>query len=88
MLASDTYRNLEDQLLAVVLGLNGVENGGKLLTIELHCSSKSDIVVSDRYWVVVDGCCDEIDSRKDFRAATHGQGLSGIRGTYRRRRHQ
>jgi hypothetical protein len=45
MLASDTYRNLEDQLLAVVLGLNGVENGGKLLTIELHCSSKSDIVV-------------------------------------------
>ena len=37
---SNTYSNLENELLAVVLGLNGVENGGKLLTLELHCDSQ------------------------------------------------
>jgi hypothetical protein len=30
------YRDLEDELLVVVGGLKGVENGGKLLGVELH----------------------------------------------------
>lgn len=39
-----TYRNLKDELLATVLGLNGVENGRELVTVELHCWRESDIV--------------------------------------------
>jgi hypothetical protein len=31
------YRDLEDELLAIVDGLKGVENGGELLGIELDC---------------------------------------------------
>jgi hypothetical protein len=41
---SNTYRDLKDELLAVVLGLNGVENGRELVTVELHCRLESDIV--------------------------------------------
>lgn len=41
---SNTYRDLKDELLAVVLGLNGVENGREVVTVELHCSLESDIV--------------------------------------------
>jgi hypothetical protein len=38
--------NLENELLAVVLGLNGVENGGKLLTLELHVDDGTDDLVN------------------------------------------
>lgn len=31
------YRDLEDKLVATVLGLKGVENGGELLGVELDC---------------------------------------------------
>ena len=31
-----TYSNLKNQLLAIVLGLNGVENSRELLTLEFH----------------------------------------------------
>jgi hypothetical protein len=41
---SNTYRDLKDELLAVVLGLNGVENGREVVAVELHCSLESDIV--------------------------------------------
>lgn len=34
-----TYSNLKDKLLAIVLGLNGVENGRELLTLEFHCNT-------------------------------------------------
>lgn len=34
---SSTYRDLEDELLAIVLGLKGVENGRELVGIELDC---------------------------------------------------
>ena len=34
-----TYSNLEDKLLTIVLGLNGVENGRELLTLEFHCNT-------------------------------------------------
>lgn len=33
-----TYGDLEDQLLATVLGLKSVENGRELLTLELDCA--------------------------------------------------
>ena len=39
-----TYSDLKDQLLAIVLGLNGVENGRELVTLELDCTRRSDIV--------------------------------------------
>lgn len=31
------YRDLEHELLAIVVGLKGVENGGELLGVELDC---------------------------------------------------
>ena len=31
------YRDLENELLAIVGGLKGVENGRELVGIELHC---------------------------------------------------
>lgn len=34
---ASTYRDLEDELLAIVLGLKGVENGRELVGIELDC---------------------------------------------------
>lgn len=34
-----TYSNLKDKPLAIVLGLNGVENGRELLTLEFHCNT-------------------------------------------------
>lgn len=42
-----TYSNLQDELLTVVGGLNSVENGRELVTLELHynqANSRSDIV--------------------------------------------
>jgi hypothetical protein len=36
-----TYSNLQDELLAVVGGLNSVENGRELVTLELHCSRRN-----------------------------------------------
>lgn len=59
-----TYRNLQDELLATVLGLNGVQNGGKLLAVELDCSRKSAVRFLDGIRVVVDGFG---DAEKDFR---------------------
>lgn len=32
-----TYSNLKDELLATILGLNGVENRRELLTLEFDC---------------------------------------------------
>lgn len=40
-----TYSDLKDKLLAVVLGLNGVQNGGQLITLELDCTGWSDIIL-------------------------------------------
>lgn len=39
-----TYSDLKDKLLSVVLGLNGIENGGQLVTLELDCTGRSDTV--------------------------------------------
>ena len=33
-----TYSDLEDELLAVVLGLQGVQNGRDLLSVKLDCA--------------------------------------------------
>ena len=33
-----TYRNLENQLLAAIVGCQGVENWWKLFTFELDCN--------------------------------------------------
>jgi len=53
------YRDLEDELLAIVGGLKGVENGGELLGIELDCrrrqlnatgsSAQGRVVVTESY---------------------------------------
>lgn len=37
-----TYSNLKDQLVAIVVGLNGVEDGRELLTLELHYKTISN----------------------------------------------
>lgn len=37
----EAYGDLEDELLATVLGGNGVENGRQLLTVELDCKYAS-----------------------------------------------
>lgn len=37
----EAYGDLENELLATVLGGNGVENGGQLLTVELDCEEAS-----------------------------------------------
>lgn len=34
-----TYSNLKDKPLTIVLGLDGVENGRELLTLEFHCNT-------------------------------------------------
>jgi hypothetical protein len=39
-------RNLQNELLAVVLGLNGVENGRELLTLELHVDDGTNDLVN------------------------------------------
>lgn len=36
------YRNLEDELLAIVLGLKGVQNGRELLSLELDVDDGTD----------------------------------------------
>lgn len=35
-----TYRDLKDQLLAVVVGCEGVENGRELVRVEFHCIAR------------------------------------------------
>lgn len=35
-----SYRDLEDELLAIVGGLKGIENGGELLGVELDCRAR------------------------------------------------
>ena len=35
--AAKAYGDLENELLATVLGGQGVQNGGQLLTVELDC---------------------------------------------------
>jgi hypothetical protein len=45
--SESTYGNLEHELLSVVVGRNGVQNGRELLAIELNynaANSKSDMV--------------------------------------------
>lgn len=37
-----TYRDLEDELLAVVLGLESVKNGRELGAVEFYCRNKSE----------------------------------------------
>lgn len=45
-----TYRDLEDELLVVVLELEGVQNGGQLGGIEFHCAtSQLRVFTSLRY---------------------------------------
>jgi len=34
----NAYCDLENKLLAIVLGLKGVENGGKAVGVELDCT--------------------------------------------------
>lgn len=43
-----TYRDLEDELLAIVLGLKGVENGRELVGIELDCWAESGVSITER----------------------------------------
>jgi hypothetical protein len=40
----EAYGDLEDELLATVLGVQGVENGRQLLTVELDCKWASVLV--------------------------------------------
>jgi hypothetical protein len=77
----EAYGDLEDELLATVLGGNGVENGRQLLTVELDCKYAS-------VWVFL---------RRLRRAVgDNGRGGSGACArrreekvfSYRRRRHQ
>jgi hypothetical protein len=39
--SESTYSNLQDELVAVVGGLNSVKNGRELVTLELHCSRRN-----------------------------------------------
>jgi hypothetical protein len=41
-----TYRDLQDELVAVVVGRQGVQNRGKRVGIEFHCIHASDITSS------------------------------------------
>lgn len=78
-----TYGNLEHKLLAVVLGLNGVENGRELVTLELHCNmanSRSAIVREDDIRPIAMGWTMDWGRGKDFRdsvcSPNPGQGVS------------
>lgn len=78
-----TYRNLEHKLLAVVLGLNGIENGGELVTLELHCnmaSNVSAIVREDDLRSIAMSLAMDWGRGKDFRdsvcSPNPGQGVS------------
>lgn len=63
---ASAYRDLKNQLLAIVVGLKGIENGGELLGVELDCRRQ---VVSAEY-------CD----RKKVVARTRVAGAASRRG--------
>lgn len=60
-----TYRDLQGQLLSLVVGLNGVENSGKLLAVELDCTNTSEILTRSN-WVDWDSSWDGLGPRKRF----------------------
>ena len=41
MIGIATYRDLKDELLAIVFGLEGIKNGRKLVGIEFNCYNPS-----------------------------------------------
>ena len=83
-----TYSDLKDQLLAIVLGLNGVENGRELVTLELDCTRKSDIIHDGRFGSILRVVVMDSGAGKDFREPDRPQGLHWEWRTYHRRRHQ
>lgn len=48
MKSEATYRDLEDELLVVVLELEGVQNGRELGGIEFHCACCQSTVIGAR----------------------------------------
>ena len=80
------YRDLEDELLAIVDGLKGVENGGELLGIELDCRPRQlhatggcpDGRVEAREPLTIDDgtCCwvARLAKRKQFSRSGSGSG--------------
>jgi hypothetical protein len=58
-------RDLKDELLAVVLGLNGVENGRELVTVELHVDDGTNDLVN-------------LSDGTSLRAGEPGQGRKAI----------
>lgn len=43
-----TYRDLEDKLVALVVRLEGVQNGGELGRVEFHCDGNQRLVLANR----------------------------------------
>jgi hypothetical protein len=86
--SESTYSNLENELLAVVGGLNGVVNGRELFAGELHCKMadrKSDtVLLMILELIAMDLVMDWVQG-KDFREVPIP---SGVDNTYRQRRHQ
>lgn len=78
----EAYGDLEDELLATVLGGNGVENGRQLLTIELDCRYAS-------VWVFKEAtttCGRRQWARRQWRLCSASWGEKVF--SYHRRRHQ
>jgi hypothetical protein len=83
-----TYSNLQNELLAVVGGGNGVVNGRELLAAELHynmANGKSDTVLLIILGLVAMISAMDWVQGKDFREVPIP---SGVDNTYRQRRHQ
>jgi hypothetical protein len=83
-----TYSNLQNELLAVVGGGNGVVNGRELLAAELHynmANRKSDTVLLIILGLVAMISAMDWVQGKDFREVPIP---SGVDNTYRQRRHQ
>lgn len=83
-----TYGNLQNELLAVVGGLNGVVNGRELVAGELHCKMarrKSDTVLLMILELIAMVLVMDWVQGKDFREVPIP---SGVDNTYRQRRHQ
>lgn len=83
-----TYSNLQNELLAVVGGGNGVVNGRELLAAELHynmANRKSDTVLLMILGLIAMISAMDWVQGKDFREVPIP---SGVDNTYRQRRHQ
>lgn len=83
-----TYSNLQNELLAVVGGGQGVVNGRELLSAELHCKMAN--IKSETVSLMILGLIAMVSvmdwvQGKDFREVPVP---SGVDNTYRQRRHQ